>query len=440
MEINQDTGARPARGGNPVSRRWLLGVSAGAFLAVGCTKESQDSQVDLANRAKAEDALRNRAAVAGPSGVLGANFNEDPTRVDKAALDALGATWVRGFVLMKTIKDGTNPLEQRAIRKLLELHGQGFGTILALKFQFSKKKQTVPSPTGEEMKAELAAVDKVLEAVLDKVDILTVGNEPFLETHKEERLTKLNPFYQEVAKHVIAYREKQFPDGCRTHLYMGALNHLDDPEMISAATREWIEFVNDTPQLEGLDIHPHVTSAQAAQKYLDYVRHWLDDDKKFLVTEFSLVNHYANQMTQNIPADFVDAHEDELDTITRETKVWQLLKLAKEQRFTQQQWNDFLRMSPWFESRKHFIRDEVRKYRETNQLAVATYGVVQGQAMVTDIDKDKKPWMLNSLYVPLTVQYDEGGELPHNYTVFDDFTSLQREQDRLPVKPTNAHM
>ncbi|AGP59463.1 hypothetical protein [Streptomyces rapamycinicus] len=439
MEINPNTGARPARGRTPVSRRWLLGASAGAFLAVGCKNESQGSQADSAKKTEAEDAPQNRAAVVGPSGVLGANFNEDPTRVDRDALNALDATWVRGFVPMDTIKDGTDPSRQRAIQNLLELREQGFGTILALKFQFSKEDQTVPSPTGEEMKAELAAVDEVLRTVLDKVDILTVGNEPFLETHAEERLTKLNPFYQEVAKHVIAYRKKRFPDGCRTHLYMGALNHLDDPEMISDATRDWIEFVNDTPQLEGLDIHPHVTSAQAAQKYLDYVLRWLDDDKKFLVTEFSLVNHYEKQMTRNIPADFVDAYEKDLD-ITRETKVWQLLKLAAEQRFTQQQWNDFLRMSPWFESGKHFMRDEVRKYRETGRLAVATYGVVQQKAMVTGIDKDKKPWMLNSLYVPLTVQHDEGGELPHNYTVFDDFTSLQREQDRLPVHPTKARV
>ncbi|CDR13266.1 hypothetical protein [Streptomyces iranensis] len=438
MEINQDTRGRPDRGGNLVSRRWLLGASAGAFLAVGCKEESQGSGPDSEKKTGAEDAPQNRAAVVGPSGVLGANFNEDPTGVDKAALNALGATWVRGFVLMDTIKDGTDPLRQQAIRKLLELREQGFGTILALKFQFSKKGQTVPSPTGEEMKAELAAVDEVLRAVLDKVDILTVGNEPFLETHEEERLTKLNPFYQEVAKHVIAYRKKQFPDGCRTHLYMGALNHLDDPQMISDATRDWIEFVNDTPQLDGLDIHPHVTSAQAAQKYLDYVLPRLDDDKKFLVTEFSLVNHYEKQMTQAIPADFVDAYEEDLD-ITRETKVWQLLKLAKEQPFTQKQWNDFLRMSSWFESHKHFMRDEVRKYRETDQLAVATYGVMQGKAMVTGIDEDKKPWMLNTLYVPFTVQH-EGGELPHNYTVFDDFTSLQREQDRLPVHPTKARV
>ena len=47
MEINQDTGARPARGGAPVSRRWLLGASAGALLAVGCTKENLGGQAYL---------------------------------------------------------------------------------------------------------------------------------------------------------------------------------------------------------------------------------------------------------------------------------------------------------------------------------------------------------------------------------------------------------
>ncbi|MFI5520902.1 hypothetical protein [Streptomyces platensis] len=439
MEINQDPEIRTSRGGSPVSRRWLLGVSGGALLAVGCAKEGPGDQAESGQRLAGKDARQSRAAVPGPNGVLGANFNEDPANVDKAALNALGATWVRGFVLMDEIKDGTDPLRQPAIRKLLEMHGQGFGTILALKFQFSKENQTVPSPETEEMKAELAAVDKVLQAVLHKVDILTIGNEPFLETHEEERATKLNPFYQEVAKHVIAYREKRFRSGCRTHLYMGALNRLDDPRMISEATRGWIEFVNRTPQLEGLDIHPHVTSAEAAQKYLDYVLPKLNDGKKFLVTEFSLVGYYANQMTRTIPADFVSAHGKELD-ITRDMQVWQLLKLAKERPFTHEQWNDFLRMSPWFESHKHFMRDQVMKYRKTGRLAVATYGVMQAKAMVTHINEKKKPWMLNSLYVNLTVQHDKGDKLPHNYTVFDDFTSLQREQDRLPVRPAMAHM
>ncbi|MET9772408.1 hypothetical protein [Streptomyces sp. NPDC006415] len=415
----------------PLSRRRLFGLSAGALLAAGCTggADRDDQGNGASGKPESTESAKPRAAV--PDGALGANFNEDPTYVDKEALDGLGTSWVRGFTVLDRVKQGTAAERLRAVESLLDLHGQGFGTILALKFQFRKEGRTVPVPGSREMRAELAAVDKVLEAVLDKVAILTLGNEPFLETRPQERGSKLNPFYQAVAKHVIDYRDEHFPEGCRTRLHMGALNHLDDPAMLSDATGEWIDFVNRTPQLDGLDMHPHVTSAGAARKYLDYVLPRLDDGKKFLVTEFSLVNHYQRQMPKPLPAPFVTAHGKELG-LGRDTRVWQFLKAAAERPLTQEQWRDFLRMSPWFESQKHFMRDQVTAYRETGRLAAATYGVVQGKASVRDITGKTKPWMLNSLYVPRTVRHEQGAPLPRTYTVFDDFAALQREQDRLP--------
>jgi hypothetical protein len=432
MEDNQDAESGTLRGGKLLSRRWLLGASGGALLAAGCTEGSERGPADSRQKLVGKGAPGD--PVAGPSGVLGANFNEDPANVDAAALNALSASWVRGFVLMEDIKEGQDPPRQVAIKKLLDLHGQGFGTILALKFQFSERQ--IPSPDGEAMRTELAAVDKVLDAVLDKVDIVTVGNEPFLETKRKDRATRLNPFYRKVADHVIAYRKKRFASGCRTHLYMGALNRLDDPEMTSKATEDWIEFVNKTPELEGLDIHPHVSSAEGVDEYLNYVLPKLRKDKRFLVTEFSLVGYYGLQMNKPIPDEIADAH-DELD---RGARLWQLLKLAADKRFTQKEWNTFLRKSPWFENHKHFMRNQVTKFRNTRRLAVATYGVMQQEAMVDKINKDKKPWMLNSLYVNRTVEHGANGELPHNYTVFDDFRALQREQDSRPVRPTKARM
>ncbi|MEV2247458.1 hypothetical protein [Streptomyces sp. NPDC049970] len=415
----------------PLSRRRLFGLSAGALLAAGCTgnADRDDQGNDTSGAPESAESPKPRASA--PDGALGANFNEDPTYVDKAALDGLGTSWVRGFTVLDRVKEGMAAERLRAIERLLDLHEQGFGTILALKFQFWKEGRTVPAPGSREMRAELAAVDKVLEAVLGKVEILTLGNEPFLETRPQERRTKLNPFYQAVAKHVIDYRDERFPDGCRTRLHMGALNHLDDPAMLSDATEEWIDFVNRTSQLDGLDMHPHVASAGAAQKYLDYVLPRLDGGKKFLVTEFSLVNHYQRQMPKPLSARFVTAHGKELGH-GRDTRVWQFLKAAVERPLTDEQWRDFLRMSPWFQDHKHFMRDQVTAYRESGRLAVATYGVVQGKASVREITEETKPWMLNSLYVPRTVRHARDAPLPRTYTVSDDFAALQREQDRLP--------
>lgn len=417
----------------PLSRRRLVGLSAGALLAAGCTggADRDDRGNDTTDKPESTESARPRAA--DPDGALGANFNEDPTYVDKVALDGLGTSWVRGFTVLDRVKGGMAPERLRAVGTLLDLHGQGFGTILALKFQFRKEGRTVPAPESREMRAELAALDKVLQVVLDKVEILTLGNEPFLETRPQERRTKLNPFYQAVAKHVIDYRDERFPDGCRTRLYMGALNHLDDPAMRSVATEEWIDFVNRTSQLDGLDMHPHVTSAGAAQKYLDYVLPRLDSGKKYIVTEFSLVNHYQRQMPKPLSAPFLTARGKELG-LGRDTRVWQFLKAAAERPLTEEQWWDFLRMSPWFEDHKHFMRDQVTAYREAGRLAVATYGVVQGKASVRDLTKKTKPWMLNSLYVPRTVRHERGAPLPRTYALSDDFAALQREQDRLPKR------
>ena len=435
MDTEKNNG-KTGKNVNAVSRRWLLGVSGAAVLAAaGCGTGDGDGG-GKKDAAKETDGLKGMKAqqdrpgsAEGPLGVLGANFNEDPADIDKARLDAAGASWIRGFVLMDEIKEGTDPLEQVAIKRLLRMHEQGLGTVLSLKFQFNKEHRSVPSPTGPRMKTELEAVDEVLKAVLDKVDIITIGNEPLLETKPEERATRMNPFYQKVAAHTIAVREKRFPKGCRTRLYMGALNDLDDPKKRTAAVREWIKFVNRTPELEGVDIHPHVRSPQDATKAVDFVLGELDKKKKFLVTEFSLIKLYADQMPRRLPRKFVDRYKDEIGFLTPRTKLWELLRYSKDHRLTQKQWDDLLRLSPWFENNKHFMRDQVRAYRRTGRLAVATYGVQQAHAMVDHIKETSQPWLLNSLYSVFTVRH-EGGRLPRNYTVFEDFRALQGQQDR----------
>ncbi|MGW6715318.1 hypothetical protein ACWF9X_20245 [Streptomyces globisporus] len=144
----------------PLSRRRLFVLSAGALLAAGCTggADRDDRGNDASGKPESTEPVKPRAAV--PDGALGANFNEDPTYVDKEALDGLGTSWVRGFTVLDRVKQGTAPERLRAVESLLDLHGQGFGTILALKFQFRKEGRTVPAPASREMRAELAAVGR----------------------------------------------------------------------------------------------------------------------------------------------------------------------------------------------------------------------------------------------------------------------------------------
>jgi hypothetical protein len=280
------------------------------------------------------------------------------------------------------------------------------------------------------MDEELARVDKLLDAVLDKIDVVAIGNEPFIESVPRDRLSgALNTFYETVAAHVIAYRKKRFSSGCRTRLYMGALTHLERPGTRTPATDRWMSFARSIREIEGVDIHPHVDTPDGAKAYLDYVLPRLRDDQKFLATEFSLVNLWKKHLNDTIPGEFARRYE-----LPPDIPVWKVIRDALQHPMPEKQWRDFLSTSPWFERNKHYIRDQVGRFRDTGRLAVATYGVVQATAMARDFGPDKQPWLLNSLYASRTVERREDGLPAQNYGFFDDFRALQRPQDRRPIR------
>ncbi|MFJ9407985.1 hypothetical protein [Streptomyces sp. NPDC101393] len=420
-------GSGNSREGPRISRRLLLGASGAALLASGCGGPVGEGQDDRAVPPSGSGSGGAAGGPAAPSGALGANFNEDPSDMRFAQLRDLSAGWLRGFLPMPETDEGP-PAHQTAVSTLISASKQGYGTILSLKFPYSGR--ALPKAGSTLMAAELRRVDKVARAVMGTVDILVIGNEPFLETRRAERDgPAINTFYEHVARHLVAYRKKHVGARCRTRLYMGALNHLDNPERRTGATRRWMEFVHETPEIEGVDIHPHVVSIDAAQKYLDYVVPHLRGDQKFLVTEFSLVLKWRQHLRDAIPAPFAERYH-----MDPNTQVWDVLKAAVQNPFPQEKWNAFLAMSPWFHSSKHYLRDQVQKFRDTKKLAVATYGVVQADAMVKNIGPEKQPWLLNSLYANRTVEEQANGTTGRNQEWCKDFRALQRRRDRRPIR------
>lgn len=416
---------------NLVTRRRLLALSGGALgalVAAGCSTGEKRSAGHDAGQETGGDTghdVTGRSAAAAPSGALGANFNEDPDSVTFDELGDLTTGWLRGFVPMPEVE--ADATQQRAVKKLLDAQKQGYRTVLSLKFPYNDR--PLPRPDSPEMTDELDRVDRVLHAVLDTVDVLAIGNEPFIESVQQDRDSgALNAFYEKVAAHVIAYRKKHFPKGCRTHLYMGALNFLDQPDKRTKATDRWLAYARATPEIEGADIHPHVDGPEKVQAYLDYTLPRLRKDQKFLVTEFSLVRLWKQHLTDTVPAEYASRYH-----LAPDTPVWQVIKDALADPVPAKQWQDFLAMSPWFENHKHFLRNQVQKFRDTGQLAVATYGVTQAAAMARDFGPQKDPWLLNSLYANRTVEPSGNGLPAHNYGFFDDFRALQRPQDRRPV-------
>ncbi|WP_329067587.1 hypothetical protein [Amycolatopsis sp. NBC_01480] len=351
-----------------------------------------------------------------PDGVLGANFNGDPHVMTFDELTTAGATWLRGFLPTPKADDG-DPAADPTISTLLQASGQGYGTVLSLKFPYAPK--PLPRPGSAAMNAELARLDKVLPLVLDKVDILVIGNEPFIESTRDDwHNGALNAFYEAVADHVIKNRSAH----SKTSIYMGALNHLDNPAWRVAATERWLTHVRTTPEIAGTDIHPHLADPNGGSDYLDYILPKLGPDKKFLATEFSLVLFWQKHLTARVSAEYANTYH-----VAPGTQVWQVIKDALAKPFPQQQWDDFLRTSPWFEHNKNFLTEQTRKFRATGKLAFAGYGVGQDTAMSSGFGPDKTPWLLNSLFATHTVQPLPNGTAAPNYAWLPEFQALQQK-------------
>ncbi len=354
-----------------------------------------------------------QATAPSPKGVLGANINGDTDWSNFAELHAVSATWLRGFFPMPDADNGA-VASQPLIRTLLAAGAQGYHTVLSLKFPYFK--ESIPTPGSPAMATALQRLTAVLPAVMGKVDILAIGNEPFIEC-QDRNSSALNVFYETMAHHVISYRK---PHGGRTGLYMGALNHLDQQGWRTATTDRWMAYVKSTPALDGVDIHPHLPHVAAGQDYLDYILPRMRADQTFLATEFSLVLFWKAQMTAPVSAEFAARYGLPPDTL-----VWQVIEDAIQHRFPQQKWNDFLSMSPWFANNSNFLHDQVTKFRATGRLAVATYGVTQDANMVAHFGPGSTPWLLDSLFCPYTVQPGQNG-LPGQTTPWvTQFRALQ---------------
>ena len=405
------------------SRRRMLGLSAAGLITAAGASLAACAAPGTARAGRAPHVAPpsgppQPVTAPPPDGVLGANFNGDPAVMSYPELQAIEATWVRGFFAMPDADHG-NPADQPAIGALLAAAAQGYGTVLSLKFPYAD--QPIPTPGGAEMAVAQRRLDAVLPVVMNKVDILAIGNEPFIESRRVDHDDRLNVFYEQMAQRAIAYRTSRFGSGCKTQLYMGALNHLDLPGWRTPATDRWMRFVHATPAIAGTDIHPHLPAPGADQAYLDYILPRLRPDQKFLATEFSLVLFYRAHLTRPISPDFADGYH-----LPRGMPTWQVIKKALERPFPQQQWDDFFTTTPWLAENKNYLTDQVDRFRATGKLAVATYGIGQDTAMSSHtFGPDSPPWVLNSMFCQHTVQPAPNGLPGRNTWWTDEFRALQ---------------
>lgn len=400
----------------PLTRRRMLGLSTTAAGLATASMAGCDTGGGTATGFGGSPV--SRVSAPPPAGVLGANVNQDLDATNFAEMENVSATWLRGFYPMQNADQGT-VADQPGMRKLTTAIEHGYGTVLNLKFKYD---QGLPAAGSGAMTLALERLDKVLAAIMGKVDIVVVGNEPFFECDKRDRATAaINEFYEALAQHTIDYRQKHLGSNGKTQVYMGALTALEHPQSSEIAQiNRWLDFVKNNPSVAGTDCHPHVASLPDGRKYLDYILPRIRPDQKFLATEFSLVKLWKRHLKDSISIEFADHYR-----MPRGTPVWQVVQDSIEHPFAQRKWNDLLLSSPWFAGNKGCMSDMVAAFRNTGRCAVAAYGITQDTGAAKDFGPNKTPWVFNSIFCPLTIQKGADGLPGQNVTWMDEFRAVQ---------------
>lgn len=349
---------------------------------------------------------------------LGANYNENLTTIDERELGRVDAAWLRGFLDMHLMGD-VDPATDPNVRAILAAKSHGHHVILSLKWNYHKL--DFAKPGSPEMEAELARLRRLLPVVLGKVDILVIGNEPFIEAKPDQHDERLNVFYETLANAVIdAWKARGGVDS-GTQLYMGAFNRLDLRRNQTPAVDRMLRFIASRPEISGADLHPHLPSFDANRAMLGYVLPRLRPDQHFLATEFSLVWYWREHLQDVVPEAFTAKYG-----FASGTKVYQVIDAAIQKPMPYAEWKAFLSGEPWYMAQQNFLDEEMALFRGTGRLAVATYGIRQGWNPDRRFTAESEPWILNSVFASRTVAPNADGTAHETYPWGAAFRRLQR--------------
>lgn len=350
-------------------------------------------------------------------GGLGANYNEKLVWINNDELKRVDAKWIRGFIDMHLI-DSQRADQDPNMGSLFKAIDAGYHTILSLKWSYSNL--DFPTPGSPEMAAELQVLARLLPLVMGKVDILVIGNEPFIEAKADQKDEKLNSFYESMALTTIEFRQKH-DFAMSTRLYMGALNRLDLPAKRTPGIERFLRFITSRPEINGVDLHPHMMTFDGHRSMLEYCLARIRPDQTFLATEFTMVWHWKKHMADTVSSYFCTKYG-----FPSSTKNYQVISAAMENPWPFEQWKEYLVHESWYMQFQDFISDAMQLYRSTGRLAVATYSFCPMRMRKLPLKQDDTPWMLNGVYAPSTVQLIADGSRYENFPWAGEFIRAQR--------------
>lgn len=368
---------------------------------------------------------------------IGINLNEQIGVLSDSVVDVnlpeIQPTWIRGFLDFYSLfdKDTLEPLPEfrnsANIARFIDLKKKGYKMVLSIKWNFKRKHTptTMPS-TAADLKKHQDALIALYNKVWPYVDILVVGNEPFIESPSKKvpsRDQNLVPFYKSMLEATIKYRSAS--DRKDIPLFLGAFNRLELARF-QEASEGLLALAKSTPEVYGIDLHIHHgdTDFAAMKESIDFATTRIRPDQRFISTEFSAMHYWKSKSPRELAPAFIQKYG-----LPEQMKVHEYLNkvLATDPEpgaVSREEWVDFVEMNPWYNDlQSRYLADAYETFTQSPQFLLANYAFRQGFHGVFDTTRD--PWILNAIFVNRTVRLRPDGSYELNRHYHHDFDRLR---------------
>jgi hypothetical protein len=364
---------------------------------------------------------------------IGVNYNESLQEIRPGELSASKTKWVRGFLDVFSHYDNQDLNTSDRIAKYLTLKDAGYKTALNLKFNF--KTRPYPAINNTTWNNYITFLDQLLDKVIAKTDVIIVGNEPFIESESSTYNEPLYSFYVAAATRVNQYltaRNLQRP------ILVGAFDNMyQSNRQGTTGVLNLLAWCKATSWIAGIDLHIHHNGSGEITTALDFVNDKIRNDQKIVITEYSLMKWWRDNLDENIsPAFITAANASTSDNIFPPPagiiKCWQYIDYALKNPRKLAEWDAFQQNTPWLESRRSYMCNSFNLFKANTKFWFATYAMRQSYPLNADFTATTDPWILNSLFTARTVELLPNGDAQRRYSFLNQFADINTTNTTCP--------
>lgn len=331
---------------------------------------------------------------------LGANFNHNAEIIDFNYLEKVDVDWIRTTpriidYAQRTLLIHNDP----ALQKVIEAGEKGYKIAFGFRWDFKAHNRAIPASGSVEEQKLFDTARQILKQVGPYVTIFKLGNEPNLETLKQDMainskgeiplLEFTDRFLYQVVLPYFKEETEKVPD-----IYIGSFPALfEERFQKNEAVLGLLAYTQSNTDIAGLSLHLHIEDTTEIDQAFKFARS-IVKEKPIIIPEFSLHRLYKKKLTEPLNSTAKGNQFAIKYNYTPEMKLFEWFSIANTNRVDSKQWEALFNSRDWFT--KDFFDFYFERFQKYG-VVLATYPLFQ-QSCPKQMTANSPAWFINPVF------------------------------------------